>query len=277
VYPQLFLRTFWRTELRPQVFVAMSFAGAYESRFEDVIAPAVRRLSVDGRELEPHRVDLSKTGDSILTEIMDGIAHSQLVLADVSVVGRDAVTGLGFRNGNVMYEVGLALACRDSAEVLLVRDDQDRFLFDVSTIPHLNVNFAAKDAAVNAIHEALQARLREQNYLRDARVQLAIAGLSTHEAQELKELAKLPVTAVWGPRGDTMATLLLTIASVPRLLDKGLLRLAGQFTEGHSAYELTQLGRVVAEYVRSDPRQFVPDQPPPSPIQPSASETSEQP
>jgi len=51
-----------------------------------VIAPAIRGVLLDGVPLEPYRVDTSKTGDSILTDIVDGIAHSQLVLADVSVV-----------------------------------------------------------------------------------------------------------------------------------------------------------------------------------------------
>ena len=76
-------------------------------------------------------MDLSKTGDSILTDIVDGIAHSQLVPADVSTIGKDSVTGTPYRNGNVMYEVGIALACRHPSEVLLVRDDEDTFPFTV--------------------------------------------------------------------------------------------------------------------------------------------------
>ena len=122
MHPQTYLKTFWRLELRSQVFVAMSFAPQYESRFKNVITPAIQSLIVDGRRLEPYRVDISKSGDSILTDISDGIAHCRLVLADVSSVGRDAVTGQPYRNGNVMYEVGIALACRGPSDVLLVRD-----------------------------------------------------------------------------------------------------------------------------------------------------------
>ena len=136
MHPQTYLKTFWRLELEPQVFVAMTFDPRYQSRFSDIIEPAIRSINVGDQRLSPHRVDISKSGDSILTEISDGIAHSQLVLADVSTVGKDSVSGSAFRNGNVMYEVGLALACRHSSEVLLIRDDHDDFLFDVSTIPH---------------------------------------------------------------------------------------------------------------------------------------------
>src|SRR6266542_3542020 len=139
MHPNVFLKTFWRMELKPQVFVAMSFSERYQKRFDDVIAPAISTIAVGGVPLEPHRVDLSKTGDSILTDIMEGIAHSQMVIADVSSVGKDSVTGDPYRNGNVMYEVGIALACRQPQEILLIREDNDRFLFDVSTIPHMRL------------------------------------------------------------------------------------------------------------------------------------------
>ena len=137
MHPNAFLKTLWRLDLKPHVFVAMSFSERFKSRYNNIIAPAIRAGRVQGMGLEPHRIDLNKTGDSMLTEIVEGIAHSQLVLADVSSVGTDAGTGQTYRNGNVMYEVGIALSCRQPEEVLLVRDDDDKFLFDVSTIPHM--------------------------------------------------------------------------------------------------------------------------------------------
>jgi len=97
---------------RPEVFVAMSFAEDHQPRFRDVIEPAVKGLQLAGKPLRATRVDISKSGDSILTEIMDGISHAALILADVSSIGEDSVTDHPFRNGNVMYEVGVALACR---------------------------------------------------------------------------------------------------------------------------------------------------------------------
>ena len=72
--PNTFLRTFWQLDNRPQVFVAMSFDTRYQKRFEDVIVPAIESLSVNGEQLTACRVDLSRTGDSILTDINDGIA-----------------------------------------------------------------------------------------------------------------------------------------------------------------------------------------------------------
>ena len=174
-------------ELKAHVFVAMSFEPRYQDRFDHVISPAIGMLTVQGQKLQPVRVDASKTGDSILTDISDGIAHSRIVLADVSTVGKDAVTGTPYRNGNVMYEVGLALACRHSSEVLLVRDDHDRFLFDVSTVPHVTIDFTDKPTAIKTLVSELEARLKEQEFHRDARVQKAIASLSSEEVTLLKQ------------------------------------------------------------------------------------------
>lgn len=260
MHPQSFLKTFWRLDLRPQVFVAMSFDARYQSRFDNVIAPAIARLP----KLQPYRVDLSKSGDSILTDIVDGIAHSQLVLADVSTIGKDAVTGVPFRNANVLYEVGIALACRQPSEVLLVRDDEDKFLFDVSSIPHMKVDFTATDSAVAAIANALADRLRERSLTHDARVGLAIASLTNDEVAMLKTIAGYSEGFVWGRR-NTGSVDFYAMAALPRLLDKNLIRVVGEFEEGHPAYAATELGRVVASLVKSNLRRFKADAPPEGP------------
>jgi hypothetical protein len=44
MYPQVFLQTFWQMELRPQIFVAMSFDPKYSQRFKAIIAPAIRSI-----------------------------------------------------------------------------------------------------------------------------------------------------------------------------------------------------------------------------------------
>jgi len=261
MYPQAFLRTYWRMELRPQIYVAMSFEEVYQSRFDKIIAPAIRSIQVAGGSLEPYRVDLSETGDSILTDIMDGITHAQLVLADVSTVGKDSRTGLPYRNSNVMYEVGLALACRHSSEILLIRDDRDQFLFDVSTIPHVTIDFSDEDAARMTLQEKLSGRLKEQNYINDARVQLALATLTREEIRSLEYLADLPPKKVWGrvrpPAGEEVD--FHGMVAIPRLLEKQLIKFHGVSSEGTPYYELTPLGQVVANLVKSDLKQLMPD------------------
>jgi len=243
---------------RPQVFVAMSFADQYKARFDHVFAPAISSITVDGDPLTPYRVDFSKTGDSILTDIMDGIAHSQMVVADISTMGRDSKTGEPYRNGNVMYELGIALACRQPSEVLILQDDNDRFLFDVSTIPHMRLDFTDVEEARRTLHEKLVARLRERTYVHDARVELAIAGLTSGEIATLKALADSIPGKIWGvkQKGNVDG-----MVSIPRLLDKHILRVVGEFEAGDPGCVLTPLGQVVAEVVKSRLRKFKADSP----------------
>lgn len=250
MHPQLYLKTFWRTELKLTIFVAMSFSDQYKKRFNEIIEPAINQITINGERLKADRVDISKSGDSILTDIMDGIAHSQMVLADVSTIGKDSVSGDPFRNGNVMYEVGLALASRHSSEVLLIRDDKDKFLFDVSTIPHKHINFVNKEEAITALKEELIARLKERNHINDARVHLALATLTSEETSTLKHIAELPEGNAFG-RDPKSGVDFNGMVAFPRLLDKQLIRLAGEFTQGHTAYTLTPLGKVVADFVAS--------------------------
>jgi hypothetical protein len=260
MHPNVFLKTFWRMDVKPQIFVAMSFAPQYKSRYDAIISPAIESIAINTVPLKAYRVDTSKSGDSILTDIMEGIAHSQMIVADVSTFGTDAQTKQPYRNGNVMYEVGIALACRQPQEVLLIRDDNDHFLFDVSTIPHLTIDFNNVQSARQRLQDELMARLRERQYVNDARVQMAIAGLSAEELTALKQVAEYAPGTVWG-RKDTGTVDFLAMVSTPRLLDKGIIQLAGRFEVGHPAYHLTPLGMVVAKLVQSGLREFKADLP----------------
>jgi hypothetical protein len=243
--PNAFLRTFWRTELRPEVFVAMDFGVLYDYRFEQIIAPAVRSVSLGGVSLRPRRVDISKTGDSILTDILDGVAHCQLVLADVSTIGHDSKTGHPFRNANVLYEVGLALACRQPSEVLLIRDDRDRFLFDVSTVPHRFIDFTDAPKARAEIASEVVARLHERDVLHDARLEVAIASLTAEELKAIKAFARYAPGQVFWAKEINIAT----IAAMPRLLDKQLLRAVATVDQSNVAYTWTTLGHAVAALI----------------------------
>jgi hypothetical protein len=110
----------------------MSFDAEFDHRWNDVIARGIRRITVNGTPLEPIRVDTRTISDSILTEILTGVANSRLVFCDLTTIGQ--LDGKAARNGNVMYEIGLAQAVRLPEEVLLFRSDNDPLLFDTSTV-----------------------------------------------------------------------------------------------------------------------------------------------
>jgi hypothetical protein len=81
-------------------------------------------------------------------------------LADVSVIGRDESTGDVYRNANVLYEVGWSLASRQPGEVLLIREDPQRFLFEVNTIPHLAFDSLFKEIKRGPIPKSEQIEAR---------------------------------------------------------------------------------------------------------------------
>ncbi len=123
MYPAQFFGLFPSFPQENKVFVAMGFDKQFQSRWEQVIKPSIVEIG-----LEPYRVDPSRISDSILTEILSGIGKSRLIFADVSVDSK------GVRNGNVMYEVGIAHAMRQPQEVVLFRSDKEKLLFDIANI-----------------------------------------------------------------------------------------------------------------------------------------------
>jgi len=246
VHPNSYLRTFWRGTFTNSVFVAMSFAEPYKKRFDEVIKPAIEATKYRGQKLKANKVDLSKTGDSILTDIVDGIAHCVMVLADVSIIGYDSKTGYAYRNGNVMYEVGLALACRQPSEVLLIRDDNDRFLFDVSTVPHKHIDFADTEKARESLQEEIENRVKEIDRVRDARIRLAVATLTINERQILATFKTYAMEhTFWFTRKENLGML----AAMPRLLDKQLIVTAGITHDGFAMYRWTELGKTLADNI----------------------------
>src|SRR5262245_4473198 len=110
MYPHTYFDLYPPFPHEPRVFVAMSFEDRFAPHYRDVLEPAIRSVRMDGKPLEPHRVDSRQIGDSILTEILQGIAHDVLFLADITTVGH--LGGQPVRNANVMYELGVAHAVR---------------------------------------------------------------------------------------------------------------------------------------------------------------------
>lgn len=131
MYPREYFDTFWRGDLRNEVFVIMSFDREFESVWTDAIKPAIE-MDTAGNPAA-HRVDITTLSGSIITEILDGIAHAKLVFAEVSV-GGPTNRWAGQRNGNAMYELGLAHALRQPQELVVVRSDHEVINFDINSI-----------------------------------------------------------------------------------------------------------------------------------------------
>jgi hypothetical protein len=155
----------------------MSFAKIFEARWESVIRPAISSVEHNGARLEPFRVDLSKKSDAILVEILEAIATSSLVVADITA--SNELDGRPVRNGNVMYEVGLAHSARLPEEVILFRSDKLALDFDIAGVRVHSYEpdgdaVAARGEIRRRIADALSAKLA----LKRKAVQLALQRLT---------------------------------------------------------------------------------------------------
>ena len=247
MHPRTFLESFWRNDLRDEVFVAMSFDEKYDQRWHEVFAPAIECKPIVGRSMKANRVDIRQSGDSILTEITNGIAHAQLILADISVTDEYKVGDKRrwHRNENVMYEVGIAIASRQPVEVVLVRDDERPLLFDLSHIPV--IRFKPKDVtgSVQRIRAALEDRLSERELEKDLRFTATLESLAPFEINLIRQNAHLPVLGWEGPSYPPAVGIAL-----PRILEKGILRLVKPAAGGKpDLYTWTTFGRAIADHL----------------------------
>lgn len=223
MYPNTFFNLFPAFPRDFKVFVAMSFDPRFDSRWKNVIAPAVRNVQMNEFPLEPYRVDVRHISDSILTEILKGITNSLLFLADVTTI--DYADEMPVRNANVMYEVGLAHAIRLPEEVILLRSDKDRLLFDVANV---RVNYYSPDddpdAARKLVSEIIVEALSEIELKKHLAVKRAAESLDFVSWMVLTEAAAND--GIEPPLTQTMRQALANVAkqtAIARLLDMGAL------------------------------------------------------
>lgn len=224
MHPRFLRSLFDATDFKPRVFVAMSFDSAFHSRFTRVIEPAIGDLSLGDRPLQAHRVDRSIISDSIISEIIEGISTDIAVLADITTIGR--VNGRAVRNGNVLYELGLAHAIRRPEHVLAFRSDDDPLLFDVSGIRvHTYDPDGDPKGARTRVATAIADSLRFARRLNRVVVDQAAASLDPISLALLMRVAGLPSA---GSDFEDLAKAWRTPHLIPcfhRLLDLELIRL----------------------------------------------------
>lgn len=236
MFPSTYLSLFPAFPKNNKVFVAMSFDSRFDHRYTSVIEPALRAIKVNDQNLEPYRLDTRTISDSILTEILSGISSSRFVFADVSTI--EKVDDRPIRNGNVMYEVGIAHAVRQPEEVLLFRSDKDQILFDVANV---RLNRYAPDEAPEIARERItKSAINSLNEL-DLKKILAIqqAADTLDNPSWMLLIEAHAAKNISHPEGRTMGQILGTasrVASIQRLLDIGAIK-ASYLTVTPEVYE----------------------------------------
>lgn len=161
----IYFQSFRQLALGNEVFVAMPMSDpSFESIWTEVHKTAIESVS-----LQPFRVDIPATGDSILIEILRGLRRAKLVLADISP---DYKSG-EYPNANVMYELGIAHSIRLPETVIVVRRKGARLPFDVSHIRVLEYDASDLRLAGNTVRAYLNGALATTHTLRDELVETA--------------------------------------------------------------------------------------------------------
>lgn len=241
MFPREFFDTYWRTDLRDEVFVAMPFHKEFDSIWQHAIKPAIET----GRDknLRPKRVDVTTLSGSVIIEILDGIAHSRLILADISIAREGK--WVGQRNGNVMYEVGLAHAIRQAPEIVLVRSDEGSINFDLAQISiH---SYDRNDLAVaNSLFSTLITdALRQVQLEKSLKVARAIDLLDSDSMYYLSNFASKGPFAGPAPktRGDELSSIPMR-AALSRLQQLGIVRCIPR-PDIPVVFEATEFGKAV--------------------------------
>jgi len=173
MYPREYFDTYWRPGLLDEVFVAMPFSEEFTPIWESVIRPAIDDDQT--HTLSAHRVDATVLAGSVITEVFEGIARGRLVVADISISTEG--NWAGQRNGNVMYEVGLAHALRQATEVILIRWDNEPISFDVSGIKIYDYDKTDLPGARERIGGLIRDHLVQIDRSKALKVDLAIMSL----------------------------------------------------------------------------------------------------
>lgn len=272
MYPAEFAALFPAFPKENKVFVAMSFAESFDARWNDVIAPAISSIEVDGDSLAPIRTDTRQVSDSVLTEILEGITSSRLVFADITAIG--AIDGRQVRNGNVMYEVGLAHALRLPEEVLLYRSDRENLLFDLANI-RVNYYEPDRDASVarDGIANAIVNAVKELDLKRHLAVRSAAKSLDFESWSILGQAAA--EGGIHHPPTGTMGNALAASTKSPAI--RGLLSIGalqttylkltpellagGDDTEAERLlrYEVTPFGEAILDYAAKEMDMYSPE------------------
>lgn len=222
MYPNTFFSLFPPFARTSVAFVAMSFDPRFKTRWTDVIDPALRGLSRGNEQLQPYRVDLSKSGDAILTDILDRIGSAHLIFADITAL--DVLNDRPVRNANVLYEVGLAHARRLPEEVLVFRSDTFRLDFDIAGVRvHDYDPDGDRAGAIETIHAVALEAGKERDQRRNLAVRAAAQRMTAAAIYVLMEMGP-PGTIIQHPSPKTMGdavSMPFRIGAIELLLDLG--------------------------------------------------------
>jgi len=260
MHPHTFYSTLFDHQKREEIFVIMSFAPEFNDRWSRVIEPCIR----EDLGLNANRVDYNISGDSIVHDILDGIAHASLVFADITSSAMTDRDGNVWpqRNGNVMWELGIAHVMRVPDEVIVIRSDNDASIFDLTQFRAFSYEPRDVAGSRRMLAAIAQDRIRavEQaasDHVKRCACSLDLPGWIILSTAGAGQGVTPPVSKTMGQVMGNMAT----IPAIARLLEMGALSTSfasltpdviGMIGDGPAEnlmkYQITPFGAAVLRY-----------------------------
>jgi hypothetical protein len=246
LHPHTFYSSLFDRNKRDEVFVIMSFAAPFQSRWTNVLKPAIE----DDLKLTANRVDYNSSGESVLHDILDGIANARLVIADItsSPMLDPGGTTWPQRNGNVMWELGVAHSMRLPDEVLIMRSDNEPSIFDLTQFRAFQYDPTDTASARSTVHHFGNDRLRTIEQTKSRKVMEAIESLDAdsltlviaNKSNEFFSVAR--AGTIDQIMNETAAG---TKPAVRHLLSLGIIRFDANLSANAYAYHWTDFGKAV--------------------------------
>ena len=250
MHPHTFYSSLFDRNKRDEAFVIMSFAAEFHARWNDVLLPAIE----SDLGLKANRVDYNLSGESIVHDILDGIANARLVIADITSTHMSDPSGVLWpqRNGNVMWEVGIAHTMRLPDEVIMVRSDDDPSIFDLTQFRAFNYDPTNAAAARQIVSYLAQDRLKNLELTKQRKVTEAIESLDADSLTLIVAHRKHDYFSVnrASTIGDAMSEMAAgTKPAVRHLLSLGMIRCDVAMSSNAYAYNWTDFGRAVIQAI----------------------------
>jgi len=244
MYPKIFFENFWDNKQRNELFVCMPFDNLFDEKFEK-IRLAAKYLGFEDAKM----VKEDWAANEITDKIIDGIANSKTLLFDLS-----DDPNYPLPNENVLYELGIATAVRESNDILLIREGNEK---DLGKVPFdvrgLIINFHTKNNFTSEwFGEKLKKVVENQKWYKSRR---------TIKTSQLLDEFGLILVNKFGLERQHFNTHNLSMEekiSALRLLDIGLIWFAVEIKDNRIewAYHWTDFGYEVAKILEELKRNY---------------------
>lgn len=220
----------------------MPFHNELDNKFR-VIDEVAREVGFN----QATRVKENQVADDITAKILNGIANSKTLLFDLSDDPKSPCKYSRQPNGNVLYELGIAVAMREPEDILLIKEKSSSVIpFDISS---LTINEYEKSLKFGWLKDKLNKTLESQEWYRSRRVKAVARSIDSFGLKLMLSIYAQRPKGSEHFNDEKMRLQPEAKLAILRLLDLGILWFATDKNGTEYAYHWTSFGKEVMKYI----------------------------